>query len=187
MAGYPHYKNSKTSMNNFEPAYVAQFEVSLTPPAGISDWELTLENLKSIKGIDINKLPELDATQKYKGAIRTHAGGAVPDQTVEISLDFDLNLNDSNSLFVYKSLRAWTDRVYNPLTGTFGLKKDYIGGPLIISQFNKKGAIYRQIVFPVVFPASAIPGLGEFDWGENSIFSITDFKLKADYYDEVWL
>jgi len=187
MPGHPHYRNSQASMNNFEPVFTAQFEVSITPPAGISEWELTLENITKISGLDVNKMPEVIKDQKYKGVIRSHIGGAVPENPIEISLDFELNLNDSNSMYTYKALRLWTDRVYNPLTGTFGLKKEYIGGPLIVSQFNKKGDIFRQITFPVVFPSAAIPLPSDLDWSENGIFKLTDFKLTADYWDESWI
>jgi hypothetical protein len=143
MAGYGHYRNSQASMNNWEPAYNAQFEISFTPPAGIADWDITLENVKKVGGLKTNFMPEL-VTQTFKGATRSYVGGAVPQQTNDITLDFELNLNDSNSLYVYKALRAWSDLIYDPLTGKFGMKKDYIGGPIIISQFNKDGDIFQK-------------------------------------------
>jgi hypothetical protein len=186
MAGYPHYRNSVASMNNFEPVYTAQYEVSITPPAGISDWSLTLEGITNVTGVTTNYLPETQQ-QKYKGATRTHAGGAVPDQATEISLSFELNLNDSNSMYTYKALRAWTDLVYDPLTGKFGLKKDYIGGPMIVSQFNKNGDIFRQITYPVVFPTTAIELPTDFDYEDAGVWKIDNFTLTADYWDETWI
>ena len=186
MAGYAHYRNSIASMGNMEPVYTAQYEVSITPPAGISDWSLTLENVTNVSGVNTNFLPE-PQKQYYKGAARTHAGGAVPEQTVDISLSFELNLNESNSMYVYKALRAWTDLVYDPLTGKFGLKKDYIGGPMIISQFNKKGEIFRQITYPVVFPTTAIELPTDFDYSDAGVWKIENFVLTADYFDETWI
>lgn len=186
MAGLPHYRNSKASMNNYEPVYTAQFEISLTPPSGIGDWPLVLENVTNVTGINTNFLPDTE-TQTFKGATRTHAGGAVPDQSLEVGISFELNLNDSNSMYVYKALRAWTDLIYDPLTGRFGLKKDYIGGPLIVSQFNKKGDIFRQVTFPTVFPKTAIPLPTDFDYTDNGIWKIDDFTLVADYWDETFI
>ena len=186
MSGYGHYKNSKASMNNWSPAYTAQFEISFTPPAGISDWDITLENVKKIGGIDTNFLPE-PVEQKYKGAIRSFVGGGVPEQKTDITIDFELNLDDSNSLYVYKALRKWSDLAYDPLTGKFGMKKDYIGGPLIISFFNKEGDIYRQVTYPVVFPISKIPFSPDWDWAENGIVSIEGWTLRADFPDESWV
>lgn len=187
MAGAPHYRNSKISMGNNDPVYTAQFEVSLTPPAGISNWDLVLESVKKIGGLDVNKMPEVDKSQKYKGATRSQMGGAVPEQSIDLTIDFELNLDDANSMFTYKALRAWCDLVYNPLTGKFGLKRDYIGGPLIISQFNKDYQIFRQITFPVVFPSSAIPLPADFDFADNGLWEISGFQLTADYWDETWL
>ena len=136
MAGLPHYRNSKAAMQKFEPVYNAQFEVLLTPPAAVTGWTLVMENVIKVGGIEVNKVPAV-VEQKYKSAKRSFAGGIVDDTSINITLDFEVNLDDSNSAYVYKALRKWCDLIYDPLTGRMGLKKDYTGGPLIINYFNK--------------------------------------------------
>jgi hypothetical protein len=188
MAGLPHYRNSRAAMQKFEPLYKAQFEVLLTPPPAVAGgWTLVMENVLKIGGLEVNKQPDV-VTQKYKSATRTFAGGAITDTSIKITMDFEVNLDDSNSAYVYKALRKWCDLIYDPLTGRMGLKKDYVGGPLIINFFNKAGDIFRQIKAPVVFPNTPLKGVGEdADFTANDIYQIQGFGLVADYWEETIL
>ena len=185
MAGLPHYRNSSAAMQKFEPVYNAQFEVLLTPPAAVTGWTLVMENVIKVGGIEVNKVPAV-VEQKYKSAKRSYAGGIIDDTSINITLDFEVNLDDSNSAYVYKALRKWCDLIYDPLTGRMGLKKVYTGGPLIINYFNKAGDIFRQIKAPVVFPTTPITPI-ESDFTNNDIYRITGFTLRADYWEETIL
>jgi hypothetical protein len=185
MAGLPHYRNSKAAMNKFEPVYNSQFEVLLTPPPAVGGWELVMENVTKIGGLEVNKVPTV-VEQSYKFAKRSFAGGIIEDTRISITLDFEVNLDDANSAYVYKALRKWCDLIYDPLTGRMGIKKDYAGGPMIVNMFNKNGDIYRQLTFPTVFPITAITPI-ELDYSSNDIYKITDFTLQADYWEEAIL
>lgn len=185
MAGLPHYRNSKAAMAKFEPVYNAQFEVLLTPPAAVTGWTLVMENVLKVGGIDVNRLPAV-VEQKYKSAKRSFAGGMNDATTIDIQLDFEVNLDESNSAYVYKALRKWCDLIYDPLTGRMGLKRDYTGGPMIINYFNKAGDIFRQVKAPVVFPTTPITPI-ESDFSNNDIYRITGFTLRADYWEETIL
>jgi len=185
MAGLPHYRNSKASMNKFEPVYLSQFEIQITPPPAVADWTLVMENVKKVAGVQTNALPGV-VEQKYKSAKRSYAGGMVDATTNDVSLDFEVNLNDSNSMYVYKALRKWCDLIYDPLTGRMGLKKDYTGGPMIINYFNKNGDIFRQVKYPVCFPTSQLPEIAV-DFASNDIYSIGGFVLRCDYWEETIL
>lgn len=185
MAGLPHFRNSQAAMNKFEPVYLSQFEVLLTPPPSVGGWDLCMEQVLKVSGLEVNKQPAAIA-QKYKSATRSFAGGAVDDTSITVSLDFEVNLDDSNSMYVYKALRKWCDLIYDPLTGRMGLKRDYCGGPMIINQFNKNGDIFRQLKFAMVFPVSALPVM-DVDFASNDIYRIAGFQLKADYWEETIL
>jgi len=185
MAGLPHYRNSQAAMSKFEPLYIAQFEILLTPPPAVGGWDLVMEQVLKVDGIEVNKQPA-KITQSYKSAKRTFAGGMVDDTTVEVGIDFEVNLDDNNSAYVYKALRKWTDLIYDPLTGRMGLKRDYVGGPMIINYFNKAGDIYRQVRFASVFPVTPLPTM-ETDYNGNDIYRITGFKLNADFWEETIL
>ncbi|MCK9575387.1 MAG: hypothetical protein WC979_00925 [Candidatus Pacearchaeota archaeon] len=184
--GLPHYKNSTAARNLWEPVFKAYFSVMLTPPPGISDWDLVMENIIKISGMKPNTFPAI-AQQSFKGAHRSYIGGKPGENSHDLSLDFEVNLNDSNSMYVYKAIRAWCDLAYNPLTGKMGLKKDYKGGPLIISQYNANGDIFRQITYQTVIPMSAVQGPNDPDFESDEIFKVTDWQLRVDDWEETWL
>jgi|688.fasta_scaffold261879_2 hypothetical protein len=185
MAGLPHYRNSQAAMAKYEPLYLAQFEVLLTPPPAVGGWDLVMEQVLKVDGVDLNKLPAV-VEQKYKSAKRSFAGGMNDNTTVDITLDFEVNLDDNNSAYVYKALRKWCDLIYDPLTGRMGLKRDYTGGPMIINYFNKAGDIYRQVRFASVFPTTPLPKIDS-DFNNNDVYRLTGFTLRADYWEETIL
>jgi len=185
MAGYAHYKNSKISVQNFEPLFNTQWSLVVTPPPSINGWDLVLESITSVGGLETNKMPGI-ITQKYKGTDRSFVGGLVEGTFVDLTINFEVNLNDANSAFTFKELRKWCDLAYDPLTGRFGLKKDYIGGPAVLSAHNKAGEVYRQWTFPTIFPTTAMPAQ-TFDYEADGIYKIEGMIFRADFWDEVIL
>ena len=148
MAGLPHYRNSKASMEKFEPVYLSQFEITIQPPSGVTDWSLVMESVLKVSGVDVNKLPAV-VEQKYKNATRSYAGGAAESTTCDVVIDFEVNLTDAHSMYVYKALRKWCDLIYDPLTGRMGLKTAYTGGPMIINYFNKNILINSLFIIKI--------------------------------------
>jgi len=59
---------------------------------------------------------------------------------------------------VYKTLKQWYNLIYNPNTGTFGLKRDYVG-TIIVTQFDRTGAIFRTVTLEDCFISSGLPFL----------------------------
>ena len=185
MAGLPHWDNSRAATNYYEPLFLNQFEVVITPPAIISaNVDLLVEHVVSISG-----LPELTPTgvveQKYKFASRSFAGAVPEKTTADLDIKFTVNLNEENDMYIYNILRGWADLAYDPLTGRQGLKRDYYG-QIYVANFNKAGDIFRQIKAPVVFPTTPITPI-ESDFTNNDIYRITGFTLRADYWEETIL
>lgn len=181
MAGLPHYTQSRASKNKYEPVYKNLFEVTFLPPPGVSGGEILLEHVISVSGLEgIN--PTVDAvTQKFKFADRSYAG--MPSQTyVDVSITFSLNLNESNSMYVYKTLQDWYKKIYNPLTGEMGLKKDYTG-TIIIVQYNRVGDIYRKIVLKHAFPTGTLQGVGDYDYSSADPVTLS-ITFRSDHWDE---
>lgn len=163
MAGLPHFKNSTAGPGRYEPIYLNQFEVIITPPPAVSgkigfNNNLTLEHVKTVTG-----LPELHGnaggalqTQKFKFSERAYAAGKPQTTLARFKIAFELNLNDDNDNYIYNAFRAWSNLIYDPMTGAQGLKKDYAGtvaDPAVvqITQFNRSGVIFREFVFSPVF------------------------------------
>ena len=150
MAGLPHYTSSKAAVNKFEPIFTNQFEVLISPPAAVvapqgnpNNGNILLEHVKSVEGLGVDQNPG-ETFQQYKNAKRYYAG-AKPQQTgFDLGINFEVNLDENNSMYVFKTMRQWADLIYNPLTGALGLKKDYTG-TIVISVFNKAGDVHRRI------------------------------------------
>lgn len=159
----PHYSNDQTSRSGrqFEPVQANLFEVTILPPAGVSDAPLALQHINSIAGLELYK--EVAAVeQKYKFSTRSYAG--MPDATTaDVTVNFSLNLNDANQAYLYKSMRQWYNNQYDPQTGSMGLKKDYVG-TIVIVQFNRAGDIYRTVTLEDCFITSGLPFTNELSY-----------------------
>ena len=180
MAGLPHYQNSLFGINKYEPVYLNQFEVLITPPAAVLGGPILVQQVTSITGLGVDKTPAA-TQQKYKFAVRNYAG-AKPEQTVfDLTVNFTVNLNDANSMYVFKTLRQWTDLIYNPLTGAMGVKRDYTG-TIVLSIFNKQGDVFRRITCRDCFPISPI-GAMELDYSGTELYDIS-LQWAVDYWDD---
>lgn len=189
MAKQHHFTNSKVSSNLFEPLYSNLFEVTITPPEILTnspEWgsqrELVLEEVKSVSGLDVDKLPEI-VRQQFKGTQRGFIGVNPQDTAIEVSMGFEMNLNETNQNFVYNALRAWSDLCYNPLTGSQTLKKDYTSkvGMTIVA-FNKNREVYRKYEIKNIFPSRPIPAF-PFDYNNNQPLTL-EIGWFGDYFTQ---
>ncbi len=183
MAGLPHYQNSLFGINNYEPVYLNQFEVLITPPGPVLGGQILVQQVTNLSGLEADKTPA-PIQQRYKFAVRNYAG-AKPDQTYfDLYRCFTVNLNDANSMYVFKTLRQWTDLIYNPLTGAMGVKRDYIG-TIVISVFNKQGDVFRRITCKDCFPTTPLTVM-ELDYQATDIYNVT-MTWAVDYWDDQFL
>jgi hypothetical protein len=191
MAGLPHFTNAKAAVSLYEPIYLNQYEVILQPPTAVSNplgnagRTLLVENIVSISGLEVDQTPN-PVQQNYKFAARRYAGGAVDNTGVSIRIKFHTNLDDNNSNYVHKTLRQWSDLVYNPLTGAMGLKTNYAGGCyMLISIFNKQGDVFRRMKFFNLFPTKAIDPLPLSYENGQGLYDI-NAQFRADYFEDVF-
>lgn len=189
--GLPHYRNSRASVEMYEPVYLNLFtvELSLPPALGATNetTNLLLENVMKVGGLQTNKMPAA-VTQTYKFANRSFVGGKPDNTYIDISLDFEVNLqrtnsNDQPSAYVLKTLRKWCDLAYDPLTGRMGLKTDYTAPYMIVTVYDKANQPFWQWKFYNIFPTSSIP-VPDWDYNSSDIWRIQNFQLRADYWDE---
>lgn len=181
--GMPHYKNSVASMKNWEPVYQSLFNVVITPPPSVDGWDYILEHINSIAGMETDQVPGAGVEQKYKGITRRFADALPGATTVDLAINFSVNLDDSNSMYVYKGIKKWCDLVWNPLTGARALKKDYTGGPITVSLYNRVGETTRQWIYPTVWPMTNI-NVMDLSYDSTEIFPL-DMTWACDYYEDI--
>jgi ferredoxin len=94
MAGLPHFKNSTAGPGKYEPIYLNQFEVIITPPPAVSGKIGFGNNLMLEHVLKVTSLPEYAGSgsavviQNYKFSQRTYAP-AKPAQTYhQFTIDF---------------------------------------------------------------------------------------------------
>lgn len=189
MAGLPHFKNSAAGPGKYEPIYLNQFEVIITPPPAVSGKIGFGNNLMLEHVLTVSTLPEYAGSgsgvviQNYKFSQRTYAP-ARPTQTYhQFTIDFEVNLNNSNDMYIYNALRAWADLIYNPLTGRQGLKTDYADASIQVTQFNRAGLIFRDFVFTPVFLGPQKMTETALDYTSEGIYKLT-VQFTADSYTE---
>lgn len=191
MAGLPHFTSAKAAVQLYEPVYLNQFEVIIQPPAGVTNEQgnggrtLLVENVLSVSGLTVDKNPQ-PIEQRYKFSKRRYAGGAPDDTGVKVRIEFETNLNDNNSNYVFKTLRQWSDLIYNPLTGATGIKSTYAGGTyILISVFNKQGDVFRRVKLLNCFPVDQIKSL-DLDYTNGTTPYKIALSFRADYFEDVF-
>lgn len=190
MAGLPHYTSSKAAVNKFEPIYTNQFEVVITPPASVvppqgnpNNGNILLEHVKSVEGLGVDQNPG-EIAQQYKNAKRYYSG-AKPNQTgFDLTISFEVNLDENNSMYVFRTMRQWADLIYNPLTGAQGLKRDYTG-TIVISAFNKSGDVFRRITCRDCFIMSNLTAM-DLNYTNTQVFQLR-VQWAVDFFDDVFL
>lgn len=178
----PHYSQDQTSKKgrNFEPVQQSLFEVTILPPAGVSGANMLLQQVNNISGMDINKAI---GTQEQKFKFVTRSFASQPDATsLDVTIQFSLNLNDANEAYVYKTLKQWYNLIYNPNTGEMGLKKDYVG-TIIVTQFNRAGDIFRTVTLEDCFIMSGLPFLEGGDYSDAGPQTM-DVQWRVDSWKE---
>lgn len=179
----PHYSQDQTAKKGqqYEPVQSNLFEVTILPPAGVSDAPLLIQHVNSISGLELYKGIEA-VTQKFKFSTRSFAG--MPSETsVDVTLNFSLNLNNANQAYLYKSMRQWYNKQFDPQTGVMGLKKDYVG-TLVIVQFNRAGDIYRTVTLEDCFITSALGFTAELNY-ESADPATLEVVWRCDTWKEV--
>jgi hypothetical protein len=191
MAGLPHFSSAKAAVQLYEPVYLNQFEVLIQPPVAVSNPQgnagrtLLVENVLSVTGLAVDKNPGI-MEQRYKFARRRYAGGVVDDTGVKIRVEFETNLDDNNSNYVFKTLRQWSDLVYNPLTGATGIKSVYAGGTyILVSIFNKQGDVFRRIKLVNCFPVDQIKSM-DLDYTNGTTPFKVSLSFRADYFEDIF-
>lgn len=181
---FSHYRNSQAAAGMWEVVSPALFEVYFKFPNLFDNnntWDgyqqLLLEHVRSISGLD-GVTPTIgNIVQKYKFAER-HYAAAGPDKTsLELTITFTMNLNNSHENYIYNMLRKWYDYVYNPQNGQTLTKKEYAdGSSMTIIEHDRDGSIYREINCFNFFPSTPPTGLNDDNYdsmGDAKTVSIT--------------
>lgn len=185
--GLSHWRNSRAAQELYEPVYLNLFTIQISLPVGVGSTDentnLLLENVMKISGLVSHSFPTSPVAQQYKWATRRFAAAKPEQTTMDIALDFEVNLDRTPSAYVLKTLRKWCDLVYDPLTGRTGLKADYVAPWMLITMYDRAANPFWQWKCYNVFPITQIPA-PELEYMGTELYRITGFTLACDSWDE---
>ena len=189
LLGLSHFRNSRVATSLWEPIYQNQFSVQLVPPMGLEDRSdervnIILEGVQSVGTIASSKGSPV-VEQKYKFATRSYAGAVPENTTIDLQIQFALNLSYDNGTpesYTYKFLREWTDLVYDPLTGRQGLKKDYVAPSMTVTAHDRSGVGWQQWVLYYIFPTTPCPNIN-LGYQQTQLFE-GSMTFRCDWWDE---
>lgn len=182
--GIPHFTKIQTSNRLFEGVYNNLFEISWILPTILQaqnrDVILMLENATSIDMSSIT--PDIEyKTQKFKYSDRFQLD-TTTKTVIDLSVDFNVNQGDAGDVFIYNTLKAWYELVWNSQTGSAFYKKDVLG-TLIVNWHDKKGFVHTRNTFH----NCAILGISDYgtlNFTETSILEKITAKFVSDYWTE---
>lgn len=198
LMGLPHFKSSRVSRELWEPVYLNLFTVSIQLPSALQnnlatteDMNLLLEGVTKVDGLSTNKVPDAGITQTYKFAQRRFANSGPNETTIDLTLDFEINVRGSEEgspdMYTLKILRMWDDLIYDPLTGTQGIKAEYVAPSMDIVMHNKKGDPFWVWHCYYVWPKSSLPA-PSLDYSKKAeVYKVTNYTLCCDYWEEAML
>jgi hypothetical protein len=185
--GLSHFRNSRAAQELFEPVYLNLFTVQIELPSGVGsipeNTNLLLENVQKIGGLISHKFPTTLISQYYKWAVRRFAGAKPENTFMDLTLDFEVNIDKTQSAYVLKTLRKWCDLVYDPLTGRTGIKADYTAPWMLITMYDRAARPFWQWKCYNVFPMTVLPA-PELDYQNDANYKIAGFGLAVDMWDE---
>lgn len=181
----PHFDNVPVAVDLWEPVYKNLFEVNFILPKILResgrDAEILMYNATNIK------FPFTEAinpvSQRYKYSTRAYVTTPEKTHLEDITISFNINQSDKNSVVVWNTLKAWYDLVWNSQTGELHYKKDIVG-TIIANQHDRRGEVIRNVTFRncQLNSLSAI----ELTWDEQGIIEKVDANFIVDTYIDLY-
>ena len=171
----------------YEVVYTNLFEITFVLPVILTAQSRTpLLLLENATKIDLSNLTSFEiGTKEQRFKYSTRQFQTTPAKTSgEITIPFQVNVNQAGSMEVWNTLKAWYDLVFNSQNGTLHYKSDLIG-TIMVNQHDKKGVVLRRVTFQNV----QISKLGGWalDWASNEIVQSVDATFLYDYFVDEYI
>jgi hypothetical protein len=171
-----------------EAVYLNLFEITFILPVILQAQGrnplLLLEN--ATKAPDFTPLTGFDigeGEQRFKYSTRKFL--TTPTKTAgEITIPFQVNVNQQGSMENWNTMKAWYDLVFNSQNGSLHYKSDLIA-TIIVNQHDKKGLILRRVTFQNC-QLKTLTGY-QLDWSTNTILQDVSGTFVYDYFIDEYI
>lgn len=172
-----------------EVVYLNLFEITFILPVLLQaqgrDPILLLENATKMP-LGAANLTAFDVTnvqQRFKYSTREYL--TTPTKTSgEITIPFQVNVNQQGSMETWTTLKAWYDLLFNSQNGSQHYKSDMIG-TIIVNQHDKKGVVLRRVTFQNC-QLKTLTGW-DLDWASNNIVPEVSGTFVYDYFIDEYI
>lgn len=170
-----------------EVIYLNLFEITFILPVIVQaqgrDPILLLENATKISLGNLTNFDINNVQQRFKYSTREFL--TTPTRTSgELSIPFQVNVNQQGSMETWATMKAWYDLVFNSQNGTLHYKSDIIG-TIIVNQHDKKGYIIRRVTFQNC-QLKSLSGW-DLDWSSNDIVRDVTGNFVYDYFIDEYI
>ena len=172
-----------------EVVYLNLFEITFILPVLLQaqnrDPILLLQNATKVNlgGANLTAFDVGQASQRYKYSTREFL--TTPTKTSgEISIPFQVNVNQQGSMETWATMKAWYDLVFNSQNGALHYKSDIIG-TIIVNQHDKKGVVLRRVTFQNC-QLKTLSGW-DLDWASNGIVPDVTGVFVYDYFIDEYI
>lgn len=194
--GLPHFTNISNVGSPGGPGtlpdevvYLNLFEITFILPVLLQaqgrDPILLLENATKVNlgGANLTAFDVGQAQQRFKYSTREFL--TTPTKTSgEISIPFQVNVNNQGSMETWTTLKAWYDLVFNSQNGALHYKSDIIA-TIIVNQHDKKGVVLRRVTFQNC-QLKSLTGW-DLDWASNAIVPDVTATIIYDYFIDEYI
>ena len=194
--GLPHFTNISNVGSPGGPGtlpdevvYLNLFEITFILPVLLQaqgrDPILLLENATKVNlgSANLTAFDVGQAQQRYKYSTREFL--TTPTKTSgEITIPFQVNVNNQGSMETWSTLKSWYDLVFNSQNGSLHYKSDIIG-TIIVNHHDKKGVVLRR----VTFQNCQLKSLSGYDlvWASNAIVPDVTAVYIYDYFIDEYI
>jgi hypothetical protein len=194
--GLPHFTNISNVGSPGGPGtlpdevvYLNLFEITFILPVLLQaqgrDPILLLENATKVNlgGANLTAFDVGQAQQRFKYSTREFL--TTPTKTSgEITIPFQVNVNNQGSMETWTTLKAWYDLVFNSQNGALHYKSDIIA-TIIVNQHDKKGVVLRRVTFQNC-QLKSLTGW-DLDWASNAIVTEVTAAIVYDYFIDEYI
>lgn len=188
----PHITHVQAGLERWDPMFQSIFEVILSAPTALSKQKgiegdkgvikLLPEHVTEVSGLDALQKTPAAGQQKFMGVDVSFLNPVLDNTYAEITIQFNLNLNKTNSPEILLFFKEWARLNYDISSGDRSLKEDYTADTVIINEANRNGDIWRKVTLRNVI-LTAYSGLDSLSYESNEIRKLS-VTLRADYWDE---